>query len=147
MAGSDMLDYTDIGTLDDLEMYHREGKTYMCLLCSYQTEHSYTMRRHVLQKHSSHRPYKCTVCERPFGRKDHLTKHMKARHGTERPFSCSLCDKSFATNGAFQQHLNSPTHLMRCNAVETIINDSIGASRLDTSIKIELANKDLGNAG
>lgn len=53
---------------------------YKCLVCSYYTGHSTTMRCH-LRAHLGEKPFKCHLCNHASAHKSNLNSHIKIKHG------------------------------------------------------------------
>ncbi|CAH1256669.1 SYCP3 [Branchiostoma lanceolatum] len=74
-------------------------KQFKCPHCSYSTDLSKDLKRHMLT-HTGERPHKCLTCGKGFTRKSNLKRHQRVHTG-ENPYRCEECGRSFNQ----QQHL------------------------------------------
>ncbi|GIY72322.1 hypothetical protein CDAR_522481 [Caerostris darwini] len=87
---------------DDSTLYARYACLHQCPHCSYGTNISSHMKRHML-KHTGERPYRCAECDATFARKDHLKNHF-AVHSGQRPFECAICRRKFRHKKSLRLH-------------------------------------------
>ena len=83
-------------------------KKYQCLLCSFETEHRYSMYRHFM-RHTNTRPFSCQNCEYEAREKSALKKHMlfscgKPKFTAGGDYQCHLCGYSTFKKHYLQQH-------------------------------------------
>ena len=83
-------------------------KKYQCLLCSFETEHRYSMYRHFM-RHTNTRPFSCQNCEYSAREKSAVKRHMLYRCGKPTftaggEYKCDLCEYSTFNEGYLQRH-------------------------------------------
>ena len=106
---------------------HRNKKLYNCPYCTYTTEWSTSMKKHVVT-HTGVRAFACTHCTATYTRKDHLTRHelvhkighfeVVLEENPHHSISCAKCSATFLkdeelSNHLFNAHKNDSTHA--CN--------------------------------
>ena len=82
---------------------HREGSSFRCPLCSYQTLRISSILQHINRQHLKKFLYNCNYCGKGF--QDGLTfKEHENHHLGAKPFVCVVCEKEFAFSRYLQLH-------------------------------------------
>ncbi|XP_035673635.1 zinc finger protein 431-like [Branchiostoma floridae] len=87
-------------------------KLYACSLCSFSSNISEQLHKHVAEKHGgasySEQRYLCGVCEQKFVYIGPMKIHMRS-HTNERPFKCPQCSYAGKTQSALSNHVRMHT--------------------------------------
>ncbi|XP_066275170.1 histone-lysine N-methyltransferase PRDM9-like [Branchiostoma lanceolatum] len=78
-------------------------KQFKCPHCSYSTDMSTDLKRHLLT-HTGEKPHKCPTCGKGFTLKAHLQRHQRAHTG-EKPYRCEECGRSFNRQSNLTRHM------------------------------------------
>ena len=89
------------------------SKLQQCLFCSYSTEKTSNMKRHILNVHSDQK-LSCNECDKQFSRESSLANHKESAHTPK--VKCNLCDKEFVSQRTLDKHI---LHKHTANKIET----------------------------
>ncbi|XP_076333984.1 uncharacterized protein LOC143238005 isoform X1 [Tachypleus tridentatus] len=78
------------------------NKKHKCHLCSYSSNRSSSVNRHMVI-HTGERRYSCDTCGKRFTQKESLRQHQRT-HTKDKPFSCDMCGKKFKQKGSIKKH-------------------------------------------
>ena len=98
--------------LNKHQVVHK-SKLQQCLFCSYSTEKTSNMKRHILNVHSDQK-LSCNECDKQFSRESSLANHKESAHTPK--VKCNLCDKEFVSQRTLDKHI---LHKHTANKIET----------------------------
>ena len=76
----------------------------VCPICGFIAAYSFTLKDHILRRHTKERPVKCTECSASFVTRPELTKHIRFHHTEDLAYKCQVCEKKFKSNSQKRKH-------------------------------------------
>lgn len=89
----------------------RKTARHKCPHCEYSSYWTTNVKKHVFQKHTTHRPFPCPMCPLGFAEKADLNRHVNVH---TKPFRCSLCPMRFSKKFQLVNH-RSKKHSLPLN--------------------------------
>ena len=91
------------------------SKTHKCPSCPYSAAWHYSLRQHILAKHTElTRDFKCTECEKSFYNKSELSQHgfYCAKNPGRRESKCDICGGFYPNIGLLKKHMKSHVRII-----------------------------------
>ncbi|CAL4249273.1 unnamed protein product, partial [Meganyctiphanes norvegica] len=93
------------GTVTKIPQIIKQGRSYLCSVCPYQTAQKEHLQRHM-RTHTGEKPFACTYCPYRSTQKISLQNHIRTHTG-EKPFACTQCPYRSAQKGSLRSHIQT----------------------------------------
>ena len=73
-----------------------------CLFCTYTTQDSSNLKKHILNVHSDSK-FSCNLCDKKFSRESSLSNHKEKSHSSK--LKCDYCEKEYVCKKNLDKHI------------------------------------------
>ncbi|XP_076628968.1 uncharacterized protein LOC143345562 isoform X25 [Colletes latitarsis] len=78
---------------------------YPCTICEYKSNNKWTLRDHIVRRHSTSYDHACPVCHKRFKIRNDMKQHAKQVHSNAPPMKCLICGQTSKTLPALKAHM------------------------------------------
>ncbi|XP_076673541.1 uncharacterized protein LOC143371803 isoform X10 [Andrena cerasifolii] len=92
----------------DLKLHYEQVHgplLYPCDICEYKSKNKWTLKDHIIRRHTGSYVYTCKICEKQFKIKNDLRQHTNQMHNNQPPIICTVCGHPNKSLPALKSHM------------------------------------------